>query len=173
MKFLITIFAFCQCFSVFPTEPSPFLTDLEKYINPLISQIYKSKKIYYVSRSNLVSKNNGNRADSILLYDYGFTKEQWNIHWNACRLNFYYPCDWIKLSTQKKKRKLIESKKKAEGKIEVLSVSIPMFLTKNDYLIEITSYCKGICSYTNLYFVHYNKALKKNEIRCKINTSVS
>lgn len=174
MKKVIIFLIVFKAFNLFSHEKKYVnVSDLEKYVMPIIDELYQKKKVYYYGNYNFVSKQQNIKVDSFLLKKYGLTKNEWNRYWTACRLNFYRPQEWVKSISIKKKKRLIYSKKKELGELVVLSISTPIFITKSDYLIEITSYCKGICSHTKTYVVHYDVETGKNEIIFKSLISVS
>lgn len=138
------------------------------YIQPVLDSIYtpKEKKVI-VADYFLIKERNGPSFDSILNADYGLSPEKWSEYWSFWKANNYYhpDWDWEKRLSSEERNKSTRSKKWRNGKIAVISVSKPIFLTETSYILEITEYCPGLCSITVLYFVDLDSRKSK---RCTV-----
>lgn len=146
----------------------------DTYVQPLldsISGLHNQKVI--INDFFLIKKQNGNDFDSIIKHFYGFTKQDWEKHWDVWSINNKFYPDWKRSFSSEKRNKLTTSKRWYKKKIRVISVSKLIFLTKNTYLIEFTEYCPGLCSMSYIYFVEYDENSKRCIIKHKLESGVS
>jgi len=175
---ILLIFNYCNCFSLDKNK-------YEKYIQAVIEEAYKGKKVYIFSHFYNIKRRQVNKFYTILFDNYGIDSLEWESYWSGYRNNIIDYNIWYRkgISTYRKNRilgKFDEQKgevlkKKRFSNAVALSYSSPLFISsyKSDYILEITSHCYGLCSYSWIYFVHFNKQEGKIEIKHKILSSVS
>lgn len=159
--------------------------EFNKYIQPIIEIEFKEKKVYIYSCLRPLQEKQSDPFHSILLNNYGVNKNNWQSIWRGYRYNTVIYGRWHKrgISPFKMNRILRRTNKKVMKDRDVvsntnkvvISYSAPMYISpiRSDYIIELTSYCYGLCSYSYLYFIHYDRETNRIIIKDKLLNGVS
>jgi hypothetical protein len=143
------------------------------FVQPVLDSIYgETKKVYLYSYFRIPKE----QSLSIVSYvDRHFSSVScdWNQLWIIANNNSLIDFDWNGGFSSSKKDRLIQSKRFKNEKIEVISVSRLIFLSRNEYMIAITTYCPGLCSSTKIYFINFDLKTEKVKIISSFNTGVS
>lgn len=158
--------------------------EFNKYIQPIIEIEFKEKKVHIYSCLRPLQERQSDSFHSILLNNYDIDKNNWQSIWRSYRYNTVIYGRWHKrgITPFKMNRILRKTNKKEMKEVDVvsynkvvISYSAPMYISaiRSDYIIELTSYCYGLCSYSYLYFVHYDRETNRIIIKDKLLNGVS
>ena len=155
--FLFLIFNIIQCYS-----QKNYHWDY--FVKPILDSIssVKNKKIYFYKVTVLKEKKVLS-CDSILHNFYNLDSTEIHYIIESSNLNRgKFSKKWKNGISNKKKRRI--DNKWHKNKSLIVSVSFPVFIKKDIYLLEITYHCPGLCGYSNLYFIRVDKINKTFKI---------
>lgn len=133
-------------------------------VQPVLDSISKSenKKIYYY-RCSILKERRILSNDSILKNFYNLDSSDIHCIYESWEINRGYLTKmWYKGISNKKKYKL--EKKWDKNKSIIATISLPIFIKKDVYLLEVTYHCPGLCGSTYLYFIRIDKINKKFKV---------
>lgn len=143
------------------------------FVRHLVDSIYHTKKTYFYQYGEVFDKIQPSQDFySVLLTNYKIDSIKWIEIWNTWHFNHADNSLFKKSISIERKDKLLRSKRWKKHKIEILRVTYPIFLTKKDCIIEITRYCRGICSSSTVYFIEIKEdktPLIKHKFRSRMN----
>lgn len=143
------------------------------YVQPIIDSVYGNEKKVYLFRHHIIEKEVTNDVLTFMDSSFNIDKVEWEKLYSVWFNNSNFHPDWSKGISSERRNKLTRSRKFEKKKIEVLSISKPIFITRNIYLLSITRYCSGMCSSTDIYFIEIDRITRRVLIIRKINVGVS
>ena len=143
------------------------------YIEPVLDSIFGTKKRVFISAYSRIEKHQPSAVISFLSENYGIDDTTWRQICEIANNNFRYDPGWDGGFSSNKRNKLTSSKRFRKNRIEVISISRPIFISRYKYLISITQYCTGLCSSTDIYIIELNNKTGGVLIKQKINVGVS
>ena len=161
---LISLYSVCQM-----KEASQW----DKYIKPIIDSLSQeeNKTVFISQEIPIIVRNQEKYVDSILMNNYQIGENEWNCIYDSWALNRVIPKEWEQSISKRKKEKLF--KKWNYEKDLMLSITFPLFIKPDIYVVQITSRCPGKCSSSYLYFMEFDQKSKKVTVRHKYEASYS